>query len=72
MNGPLADMKTQLEEFATDPLCSPEWIVPCHLLNQGDGLSRDLRCGRNCSGLVFPKELEALAMQPQERRLPGQ
>lgn len=60
-------MKTQLEEFATDSFCSPESIVPRHLLNQGHSLSGNLGCGRNGSGLVFPKELEALAMSPQER-----
>jgi hypothetical protein len=60
-------MKAQLEEFAPDPFCSPQSIVPCHLLNQGDGLSGDLWCGRNGSGLVFPKELEALARPSQER-----
>jgi hypothetical protein len=60
-------MKTQLEEFATDAFCSPESIVPCHLLDQGHSLSGDLGCGRNGFGPVFPKELAALAMPPQER-----
>src|SRR5215470_5049640 len=60
-------MKTQLEEFAPDPFCSPPSIVPCHLLNQSHGLSGDLGSSRSCSGLVFPQEREALAMPPQER-----
>jgi len=59
-------MKIQLEEFATDAFCSPQAIVPCHLLDQGHRLSGNLWCGRNCSGLVFPIELEALAMPPQQ------
>ncbi len=59
-------MKIQLEEFATDPFCSPQAIAPCHLLDQGHRLSGDDWCGRNCSGPVFPKELEALAMPPQQ------
>ncbi len=67
LNSAFAHMKTQLEEFAPDSFCSPESIVPCHLLNQGHILSGDLGCGKNGSGLVFPKELEALAMPLQER-----
>jgi hypothetical protein len=35
-------------------------------LSQGHGLSGDLGCGRNGSGLVSPKELVALAMPAQE------
>ena len=33
LNGPLADAYPQLEQFASDALCSPEPVVPGHLLN---------------------------------------
>src|SRR5215467_4244516 len=67
LNGAFAEVDAQLEQFAPDPFCSPQAIIPCHLLNQGHSLSGDLGCGRYGSGLVFPVELEALAMPPQER-----
>ena len=34
----LADVDAELEEFTTNPLCPPQAIVPCHLLDQGHGL----------------------------------
>ncbi len=67
LNGALADAYPQLEQFAPDAFCSPESVVPCHLLDQGDGLLGDPWFGRSCPRLVLPKELEALAMPPQER-----
>ena len=65
--GPLADADAQFQEFTTHPFCSPESIVPCHLLNQGDGLLGDPWFGRSSPRLVLPKEFEALAMPPQQR-----
>jgi hypothetical protein len=62
LNGALADAYPQLEQFALDALCSPESVVPGHLLNQGHRLCGEFRLRRCCSGLVFPVELEALAM----------
>jgi len=67
LNGPLAHVNAQPKSFATDPLCSPQSFIPCHLLDQRYGLSGDLRCGRSCSRLVFPQELEALSIPLQER-----
>jgi hypothetical protein len=49
-----ADAKTQLEQFAPDPFCSPQSIVPCHLLDQGHGLWGYPWFGRSCPGLVLP------------------
>jgi hypothetical protein len=66
------DMDTELEPFATDPLRSPQPVIPGHVLDQGHSLFRDLRFERRRSGRVFPIELESLAMPPQERRLPEQ
>src|SRR5215472_10581976 len=67
LNGPLADAYPQLEQFASDALCSPESVVPGHLLNQGHRLCGEFRLRRCCSGLVFPVELETLAMPAQQR-----
>jgi len=64
---PLADAKPQLEQFAADPFGSPEQILRCHFLDQGNGLFRDLRSRRTCSGFVLPIELKSLTMPPQER-----
>jgi hypothetical protein len=67
LNGTFREVNAQLEEFAADPLCSPEAILRCHVLDQRHSLCRDLWLGRGCSGLVFPVQLESLAMPPQER-----
>jgi hypothetical protein len=40
---------------------------PRYLLDQSHGLYGDLWFGRSRSGLVFPKELEALTMPTEER-----
>jgi len=53
--------------FTTNPFCSPESIVPCHLLDQDDGLLGDPWFGRSRPRPVLPKEFEALAMPPQQR-----
>ncbi len=66
-----AEVKPQLEEFATDPFRSPQAIVPCHLLDQRHDVCGDLRFGRSRSGLVLPIQPEFLAMPVQEGRLPG-
>ena len=67
LNGSLADADAQFEEFTTNPFCSPQSVVPCHFLDQGDGLGGYLWCGRSCPGLVLPEELKALTMLPQQR-----
>src|SRR5215470_3532465 len=53
--------------FTTNPFCSPQSIVPRHLLNQGDGLLGDPWCGRSSPRLVLPKAFAAQAMPPQHR-----
>ena len=62
-----ADAKTQLEQFAPDPLRSPQSVVPGHFLDQGHGLSGDLWCASSCSGFVLPEESKPLTMPAQKR-----
>ena len=62
----VTDADTQFEQFAANALCSPQAIVPCHLLEQGHGLLGDPWRERSCPRLVLPKELEALTMPPQK------
>ena len=71
LNGAFANPNAQLEEFASDAFCSPQAVVPCHLLNQGHRLLRDPWLERSCSGLVLPEELEALAVPPRASSLAG-
>jgi hypothetical protein len=37
LDGSLADMHTQFQEFPTNTLSAPEPILRCHLPDQGDG-----------------------------------
>ncbi len=46
LNGALADMKTEFQQFPTDTLSAPEPILHCHLPDQGDGFCRYLRLRR--------------------------
>jgi len=67
LNRPLADAEAQLKQFAPDALCSPQAIIPRHLLDQVHGLLGDPGRERSCPRLISPKELETQAMPPQER-----
>src|SRR5262249_49432347 len=60
----VTDADTQLEQFASDPLRSPQSIVPCHLLDHGHSFLGYPWCSRSCPRRVLPKELEAVAMPP--------
>ncbi len=66
LNGAFRNVNAQLEELTTNPFCSPESVVPCHLLDQGDGLLGYSWLERNCPRLVLPIEFEALTMPPQK------
>jgi len=46
LDGALADMNIQFQEFPTNPLSSPEAILRCHLSDQQDGLRVCLRLVR--------------------------
>jgi len=43
LHGAKASAYPQLEQFAPDALCSPESVVPGHLLNQGHRLCGEFR-----------------------------
>ena len=66
LNGAFRNVNAQLEELTTDPFFSPESVVPCNLLDQGDGLLGYPWLERSCPRLVLPKEFEALTMPPQK------
>jgi len=67
LNGLLAHVNAQLEQFATDPLRTPESILLCHFFDQRHCLFRDFRLRRTCSGFVLPEQPKSLAMPPEER-----
>ena len=58
LNGALADADASVEEFTTNSFCSPQSIVPCHLLDQGDGLGGYLGLGEVALDLYFQKSLK--------------
>ena len=62
LDGALADMNAQFQEFSANPFCTPESILFRHLPDQGDGFGGDFRLvGRSlCSSL--PIQTEELPM----------
>ncbi len=40
LNSAFRNVNAQLEQFAPDAFCSPQSVVPCHLLDQGNSLCR--------------------------------
>ena len=76
---PLADPYAQFQEFAANPLCTPEPIVPRHLSDQDDCFLGDLGLARSGLGLTLPIQAKELPMPPekgvwlhdQEGLLPG-
>src|SRR5215472_16372587 len=71
LNGSFRNVNAQLEEFASDAFCSPQAVVPCHLLNQGHRLLRDPWLERSCPRLVLPEEFEALTVPARASSLAG-
>ena len=64
-----ADGNAKLEQFAVNPRCAPERVVPTHRTNQGSDVRRDCRSSQlSPSNLPRPEESEALAMPPDHRR----
>jgi len=55
LNGSFTHPNTQLEQFATDPLRSPDPILRRHLLDQDDGLCGYFRFMRVGLGSALPK-----------------
>jgi hypothetical protein len=54
LDGPFTDTDTQLEQFATDPLRSPDPILRHHLLDQDNGLCSYFRLMRVGLGSALP------------------
>jgi len=67
LDGPFTHANIQFEKFATDTLCSPESVVGCHLLNQGNRLGRKLWLSYTRLRFAFPEEMKKLPMPAQER-----
>ncbi len=66
LDRPLADRYAQFQEFTPDAFSTPEPILSGHLLDQGDGLCRDLRRMRTRLGFALPIQTEELPMPPQQ------
>ena len=61
----------QLEQLATNALRSPESIVGCHLLDQGNRLGRELRLSCTRLQSVLPEQAEELTMPTRDPSLAG-
>lgn len=66
LNGPLAHMNVQFQEFSTNPFSTPESILRRHLSEQGDGFHGYLRLMRNGLRLALPDQSKELTMPTQE------
>ncbi len=66
LNRALGDLDADLEQFAADALGTPETVVRCHLLDQADGLGRELRVARPRARFPFPDQAEAFPMPTQD------
>ncbi len=63
-----ADGNAKLEQFAVNPQCAPERVVPAHRTNQRSDIRRDRRSPRPSSpNLPGPEQAEALAMPTDHR-----
>ena len=61
--------KAKLEQFAMNPRCAPERVVPAHRTNQGSDVRRDCRSSQlSPSNLPGPEQAEALAVPTDHRR----
>jgi hypothetical protein len=58
---------SELQQLAADPLCTPQAIVPCHPLDQGDGFSGDPRFPILPLGLVRPEKSKSFAVPTKDR-----
>src|SRR5690349_8718814 len=59
LDAPFTHANIQFEKFATDTLCSPESVVGCHLLNQGNRLGRKLWLSHTPSFCVSRRDEKA-------------
>jgi len=67
LDGPFAQLDTQLEQFSLNPLSTPQTIISRHLLNQLDGFVSQAR--PSGAGLRFasPVQAEQGPMPHQDR-----
>src|SRR5947209_8097462 len=63
LDGALADMHPQFQQFTPHPFSPPEPIVLGHLPDQGDGFLGDLGLVRSGLGLALPDQAEELPME---------
>jgi hypothetical protein len=63
LNGQLAHVNVQFQEFSTNPLSTPESILRRHLSNQGDGFRGYLRLIRSSLRLALPDHAKELTME---------
>jgi hypothetical protein len=66
LDGPLADMYAQLEEFAPDAFSTPQTVVSGHGFDQRDGLNSNLGLPRRAFRSLFPVPAKCLTM-PAEK-----
>jgi len=66
LDGALADMNAQFQEFSANPFCTPESILFRHLPDQGDGFLGDLGLARSGLGLALPIQTEEFPMPPEQ------
>ncbi len=68
LDGALADLDAQFEEFAADAFGAPSHVFHPHLANQGDGFGRDPGLRHLWFGAAAPDQAEQLAM-PAEKSI---
>ena len=62
----LGNSETQLEQFAANAFGAPEPILPCHLLDQRDGLRSQFWTPTAITRFEFPEEAESLTAPTKE------
>jgi hypothetical protein len=63
LNGPLAQVNAQFQEFATNPFSAPESILRRHLSDQGNGFRGYPRLTRSGLRLALPDQRKELTME---------
>jgi hypothetical protein len=66
LDGALADMHAQFQEFSANPFCTPESILFRHLPDQGDGFLVYFGFARSGLGLTLPIPAKELPMPAQQ------
>jgi hypothetical protein len=66
LDGALADLDGELEEFAPDVFGAPETVVPGHLAYEVNGFLRDTRSSLVGLGLASPVAAEEVAVPTEE------